>query len=396
MTERYHFADDVIAALNNPKRGFFVSEEAKGLPATKSRVSQLYRSTRTATRYVLDDNFIDLAQEASMRASFGDLLDQYKLVARPDDFMWIEWDEIKRQKTVERVSKEIGEEADIDWSILTPSVGYLFEDAPHTGYEGEAFIGTPFWLDQTSQKGQSNQLVVCPHSIFFAQMAEDPDESAFSNSYIRRGIADYFGMPEANISDEMVSEQAKKEAAQVANGVGGWWYLRQQRENADAAGKGLYQLYRHLRIIQGPGIDVYVDVEGGQFNSGIAKNLDEAAGTMINGDIRFLITVFSMLNYDWVVKENRQADAQRKYRYGKFHKGNSHIVLSIDLPKFQGVTVMPKGFGAMNESSRRQHSVRGHWRGYKKTGQRVWISPHLRGDPKLGVITKDYVLTHRR
>ena len=28
MTERYNFADDVIAALNNPKRGFFVSAEA--------------------------------------------------------------------------------------------------------------------------------------------------------------------------------------------------------------------------------------------------------------------------------------------------------------------------------------------------------------------------------
>ena len=118
MTERYNFADDVIAALNNPKRGLFVSEEAKGLPATKSRTSQLYRNTRTATRYVLDDNFIDLAQEASMRAGIGDLLDQYKLIARPDDLMWIEWDETKRQKTIERVSEEMGEKP-VSYTHLT-------------------------------------------------------------------------------------------------------------------------------------------------------------------------------------------------------------------------------------------------------------------------------------
>ena len=395
MTERYNFADDVIAALNNPKRGFFVSEEAKGLPATKSRMSQLYRNARRATRYVLDDNFIDLAQEASMRAGIGDLLDQYKLIARPDDLMWIEWDETKRQKTVERVSEEIGEKSNINWTAITPSVGYLFEDAPYTGYEGEAFIGTPFWILPRKSERQ-DCVVVCPHSIFFAQMAEDPEESAFSKGYVRRGIADFLGIPEATISDEMLVRQGKQDAAQITGGLGGWWCLRQQNESAEDAGKGLYQLYRHLRMIQGPGIECYVDVNSGKFSSETAENLEKAASDMTNGDIRFLITVFSMLNYDWVIKEKREAQAERKYRYGKFHKGNSHIVLSIDLPKFQGVTVMPRGFGAMNESSRRQHSVRGHWRRYRKTGQRVWISPHLRGDPKLGVITKDYVLTHKR
>jgi hypothetical protein len=68
--------------------------------------------------------------------------------------------------------------------------------------------------------------------------------------------------------------------------------------------------------------------------------------------------------------------------------------VALDLPKWQGVTITPKGFGEMNESSRRQHSVRGHWRRYK-TGERVWINSHLRGDPKLGTITKDFRLQHR-
>jgi hypothetical protein len=42
-------------------------------------------------------------------------------------------------------------------------------------------------------------------------------------------------------------------------------------------------------------------------------------------------------------------------------------------------------------SPRRNHEVRGHFRNYK-SGKRVWISNHKRGDESLGVITKDYVV----
>lgn len=42
-------------------------------------------------------------------------------------------------------------------------------------------------------------------------------------------------------------------------------------------------------------------------------------------------------------------------------------------------------------SPRRNHEVRGHFRNYK-SGKRVWIPNHKRGDESLGVITKDYVV----
>lgn len=38
---------------------------------------------------------------------------------------------------------------------------------------------------------------------------------------------------------------------------------------------------------------------------------------------------------------------------------------------------------------KRQHDVVGHWRQYK-SGKRVYVRAHTRGDPKLGVITKIY------
>lgn len=42
-------------------------------------------------------------------------------------------------------------------------------------------------------------------------------------------------------------------------------------------------------------------------------------------------------------------------------------------------------------SPRRNHEVRGHFRNYK-SGKRVWIPNHKRGDESLGIITKDYVV----
>ncbi len=42
----------------------------------------------------------------------------------------------------------------------------------------------------------------------------------------------------------------------------------------------------------------------------------------------------------------------------------------------------------------RLHPVRGFWRRYKKSGKRVWVRPHWRGDKELGVITHDYEVKH--
>ncbi len=44
----------------------------------------------------------------------------------------------------------------------------------------------------------------------------------------------------------------------------------------------------------------------------------------------------------------------------------------------------------------RLHPVRGFWRTYKKSGKRVWVRPHWRGDKDLGVITHDYEVIHEQ
>lgn len=50
---------------------------------------------------------------------------------------------------------------------------------------------------------------------------------------------------------------------------------------------------------------------------------------------------------------------------------------------------------SMFQPRKRLHQVRGFWRHMKKTGKKVWVRPHWRGDEHLGVIKRDVELvTH--
>ena len=42
-------------------------------------------------------------------------------------------------------------------------------------------------------------------------------------------------------------------------------------------------------------------------------------------------------------------------------------------------------------NTNRYHEVIGFWRNYK-SGKRVWVNPHFRGDKTKGIIEKDYLL----
>lgn len=65
------------------------------------------------------------------------------------------------------------------------------------------------------------------------------------------------------------------------------------------------------------------------------------------------------------------------------------IQLEIDAPD-------PSQTGrSIFQPRKRLHQVRGFWRHYRKSGKRVWVKPHWRGDEHLGVIKRDIELvTH--
>lgn len=79
---------------------------------------------------------------------------------------------------------------------------------------------------------------------------------------------------------------------------------------------------------------------------------------------------------------------RKKHEHPQFE--HTVIALEVDAPD-------PQQTGhSIFQPRKRLHQVRGFWRHYRKSGKRVWVKPHWRGDEHLGVVRRDIELvTHQ-
>ena len=117
---------------------------------------------------------------------------------------------------------------------------------------------------------------------------------------------------------------------------------------------------------------------------------------MTDSPMLFVLKLMEVLNYPWVYKDYIPAGNQQKSRTPRVTPSDAYYRCRIDLPKPDGVTVKEP---SQREGlyGKRLHQVRGHWRVYTDEfgnfKKKTWIKSHRRGDVKLGVVHKDYVLT---
>lgn len=108
------------------------------------------------------------------------------------------------------------------------------------------------------------------------------------------------------------------------------------------------------------------------------------------------IAAISLLNYDWVVnKENGAIARGTKSINTEVLPQDLYKRVTINLPKDKAIAQFKKQKVRTRKFGTAEHTVRGHWREYQKTGKRVWVKEHTRGDEKYGTVTKDYILTKR-
>jgi hypothetical protein len=111
---------------------------------------------------------------------------------------------------------------------------------------------------------------------------------------------------------------------------------------------------------------------------------------------RVFVAAFSLLNFDWVTVEQEGITARgtKSVNTHAFPQ-HQHKTITINLPKDKAIAEFHKQKLRTRKFGTAEHTVRGHWRVYKKSGERVWIGEHKRGDEKYGTVHKDYVLTKR-
>ena len=115
------------------------------------------------------------------------------------------------------------------------------------------------------------------------------------------------------------------------------------------------------------------------------------------GDMRFIVSVLSLLNYDLIVQQKKEPAKTKiaHVRYGRKVPTNEYSLINIDLPKPRGKTVYEKIFTG-HGSPKRWHLRRGHWRRYRdargNVTKRVWVEQCEAGNKNLGKKINDYNL----
>jgi len=121
-----------------------------------------------------------------------------------------------------------------------------------------------------------------------------------------------------------------------------------------------------------------------------------SAEQQVKHKMSWVIALLSLMNYDYFVEEPQVLDPQGIKVKRKVTPHNSHIRVKLLLPKTKGRVIVPKQPKRQESYGVRLHDVAGHKRHYRDANGVVYkvvdIKPHQRGDARLGVITKDYVV----
>ena len=112
-----------------------------------------------------------------------------------------------------------------------------------------------------------------------------------------------------------------------------------------------------------------------------------------------LLTAFlALLNEPWTTKEATKLRGTNSINTN-MTPFDSYYKVKVNLPREKATRAAAQAFKRVAPFGKRQHDVMGHKRQYRnefgEVYKTVYIKAHKRGDPKLGIITKDYVLDAR-
>ncbi len=145
-------------------------------------------------------------------------------------------------------------------------------------------------------------------------------------------------------------------------------------------------------------IHISKDLDGNVLYANAEKAMPTEAGKttlyMVTRSVLIWMQTFNMQSLlrektPGVAPNRALRNAPKRLRKRVDHPKFEHTILTLEVdapePQQQGISKF--------QPKKRLHQVRGFWRFYKKTGKRVWVEPHWRGDKELGVVRRDYEVT---
>lgn len=441
-------ADLTIGAMGNPKRGLIGYRDSK---AARKSVHSFRQKMLNAHRFELTPELIHVVTLVASSLNTATLVTMAENARPCFDSMWIEWDEQVRRDASVAIQREVyGDDVHVPpRSLWANRVGYLIQnDATNRHWPGDksSFLYTGMLLANAFDKdstvplseraGPTNGIMASPLGYLFSNESPIQDRSSLGplldvllfdvllhdmpNEEPNKLAKEYL---EALNSEEELVVEVKGGKSSVVK------HLANQRPKT--RGEILYghQLCAFLSAINTGWVGQILQVEAGEtpvrkdgaFEGEISlkgrrsehnirkvfekfwsmptqpadwmikhdETLKENSLGLIADDLRFLITAMAMLNFTWISADPATRSDQKKIVNGKVIPRNEYRRLRIGLPPKE----MDKKIRSVlsGRIPSRQHDVRGHFRKLS-SGKRVWVHAHVRGDPSLGVIRKEYVL----
>ena len=337
---------------------------------------------RTATHYVVETPLIKLIEKSMSRRQIRHFVNAMDNAEMPHQNFFIEWHESIGAAYGAHLftQEETVVERNLQWKRNKDGKAHIDKNAQATGAKKVRRVMTTVRFFRTVTNGVEAVTMLDPLEVHINRNTEaglgwaQPLLDNFFDVGNEEGDTKILGTDDYHRVSTMINvapSPGHPDEKKVANNIHQW----HPQETAASL-----RLFEYIRVPP----------------SLISFKRDETLAQFFTETLVKLISIISLLNYDWKV-ENKEGVIVDKVRSvnTEAKKRDIYRKVTIDLPKKKEVLDFFKQKPRTRKFGTAEHVVRGHWRFYKKTGERVWIDEHHRGDKKYGTIHKDYVLTKR-
>tara|TARA_R100000654_G_scaffold8695_1_gene20249 strand:- start:234 stop:1583 length:1350 start_codon:yes stop_codon:yes gene_type:complete len=377
-------ANSILGGLAEPKRGIAGWQGGKIAEAMRRNMQV---EIATSQKFVVDKSLMTEVMTASMVRP-KKLLEMLHRGIPAFDNMFVEWDNFDQTQARHKAMNKYVPNMYVQWEPDERQKGR--KAGFHIQRINDAILYTKY-----GYTGKDGEIKIASYPLGFRISNDDilTNEMVYGD-----GITGSIRPPKHE--NDMQEHREKYFRRMMAS----WYYER--HEDVKVQQFFLDQIMMRTAVVQTAPMHWLVDE--GKFRQGWTEQ--EMAGLMENflpanhssvetegaygtqGDVRFLIALLGMLNYDQVIHLTPETPKKVSHmRFGRKLPENEYKVVTIQLPKPQGVRIYEKQFTG-HGTPKRQHWVRGHWRKYKGRAERTWIAPHIRGNSELGTIVHDYKL----
>jgi len=315
-------------------------------------------------RITLSDNFVRNAVELAY--SYPQYILQLFPKAIPCfDKLFVEWNEMVRWQTIQKKFEEMGIAIDGNEKSVANDVGFYIQKLDSIKFSDKAYSVTFSTCDAEERgdgKKSSLQLGIAQH-LWAIDFDSDADVEHVPNYDNQENLRLFIGGAYEKVFKD------------------------------DPNFQRLNILQKHCALHMN---------EWGEmmWNAGIKDKWDHRkyainSANGYDGDLRFIIAVFSLLNYPRYVRELiRPRKINAPIIWGKKAPQYETKVIELELPK-SGVNVYQQLFTG-HGTPKRQHVRRGHWRIVKdihgRIRKRSWVKQCTVGNSNLGIINHEYIL----